>query len=76
MKITLKKRSGIETYDVLFNGQDTKYSVSGQNYLTEKYYLIYYGKRFSGRFNSLREVNEYLAGKMLDGIADGILGGK
>ncbi len=73
MKVVYKKRKGIDVYDVYADNAKTKYSVSKQGYLTDIYYLIYYGKRFCGRFKTIKETQEYIAVKLLDSKADLLL---
>lgn len=74
MKILLKKRKGIEVYDVFIDGVKSKWNVSKQYFGTSPFYLVYEGKRLKGRFDNIEEVKTCIITKLLDKKADLILG--
>ena len=73
MKVLFKKRNGIDVYDIYKDGIKTKYSVSKDSFLSTPYYLVYYGKRLSGRFGTIKECQNHIGIKLLDEEADRIL---
>lgn len=73
MKVLLKKRNGIDVYDVLIDGKKSLWSVSKDNFLSSVYFLVYRGKRLKKRLSSMDEVKQFITGELLSESADQIL---
>ena len=74
MKVLIKKRSGIETFDVLIDGKKSDWWFSRDNYNSSSFYLLNKGKRFRGRFEKLSDVQIFLQGGLLSKVASDLTG--
>ena len=76
MKVDIKKKKGIDVYEVYIDSIKSQYWISKQNFLTTVYFLIYKGKRFKRRCEKMNEVTDFLRCELLENSADLILGKK
>ena len=74
MKVVLKKRIGIETFDVIINGKKSDWWFSRDNYNSSSFYLLNKGKRFRGRFEKLSDLQTFLKTEILSNISFDLTG--
>lgn len=74
MKVLFKKRSGIETFDVMIDGKKSDWWFSRDNYNSSSFYLLNKGKRFRGRFEKLSDLQIFLQGELLSKVASDLTG--
>lgn len=60
-------------YKVYIDGELTKWNVRQEEWGSSVYYLIYYGERLKGRFDSFEEINGYMREKLLEEAAEKFL---
>ena len=75
MKVILKKRKGIDVFDVIIDGNKSLWSVSKDSFLSSIYFLVYRGKRLKKRLSSMDEVRQFLTAELLSESAEQILKG-
>lgn len=74
IKIKLVKKKGIDIWTVQMEGKDTGYNIRKDSFITSTYYLLYYKNRLKGRFEAFDDVIDNLNGKILEEMADRLLG--
>ena len=76
MKVDIKKKKGIDVYEVYIDSTKSQYWISKQNFLTTVYFLVYKVKRLKRRCEKMNEVTDFLRCELLENSADLILGKK
>lgn len=70
MKIKIVKQKNIDLYKIYIDGKESNWKISRQGFLTDIYYLVYYGKRLKRRCESMQECQDLIKGELLNRMAD------